>query len=136
MRRKLHYKDFNEFLKLYGNRKWDEFIFMFREFLDGFKTLNKEDKIQFISNIDFYILKDKERRAYINSSIRYLIRIDDDLDSSMVAFKDYYSDEYVLNKPYFPENPRGYMKIYMINFSPNEYVMNNVFVDDNPLSVV
>lgn len=135
MKRKLHYKNFNEFLKLYGNKEWKEFIFMFREFIDGFKTLNKDDKIQFISNIDFYIIKEEKRRAYINSSIKYLIRIDDDLNKNIKLFEDYYSLKYQLKKPYFPANPTGYMKVYMVNFTPNEYISNNVFVDD-PLSIV
>lgn len=135
MRRKLHYKDFNEFLELYGNKEWDDFLFMFREFLDGFKTLNKEDKVKFVSNINFYTIKEDRRRAYINSSIKYLIRIDDNLNSNIKLFKDYYSNEYMLKKPYFPANPIGYMKVYIVNFSPNEYVSNNVFVDD-PLSIV
>ena len=76
VQRKLHYKNFNEFLKLYGNLEWEDYRFMFREFLDGYNTLNKEQKINFLRDIDFNLIPSKRIRAYTNSAIRHIITND------------------------------------------------------------
>lgn len=137
MYKKLHYKNFNEFLKLYGNLEWKEYRFMFREFLDGYKTLNKNQKIKFLENIDFEQIHSGRIRAYTNSAIRHILT--NDLEFSLddiKLFSEYFTDKYVLKDPWYPEYARGYLKIYCTQRTAPEFMANNVMFGENPASVV
>lgn len=135
--KRLHYKDFNEFLNIYGNKNWEEFTFEFRNFLNGFRNLKKEEKMEFIKDINFEIIKDEKIRAFVNSSIRHLLVTDLDFEiEDIKTFKNYFTDKYVLKEPFFPKQAKSYLKIYCLFRSPNEFCSNNIFFGENPNFIV
>lgn len=137
MHKKLHYENFNGFLDLYGNLEWEEYKFLFREFLDGFKTLSKDEKIKFLENIDFYKVNDLKIRAYTNSAIRQIIANDKEFNiEDIKLFKNYFTDEFILKDPWYPEIARGYLKIYCTHRTSPEFTANNVMFGENPAFVV
>lgn len=137
VQRKLHYKNFNEFLKLYGNLEWEDYRFMFREFLDGYNTLNKEQKINFLRDIDFNLIPSKRIRAYTNSAIRHIITNDKEFTiKDIEIFSNYFTNKYVLKDPWYPKYARGYLKIYCTQRTAPEFMANNVMFGENPASVI
>lgn len=137
IQRKLHYKNFNEFLKLYGDLEWEDYRFMFREFLDGYKTLNKEQKIEFLKDINFELISSDKIRAYTNSAIRHIITNDREFTiKDIESFSDYFTNKYVLKDPWYPKYARGYLKIYCTQRTAPEFMSNNVMFGENPASVI
>lgn len=111
--------------------------FKFREFLDGYKTLNKNQKIEFLKNIDFDLVPPKRIRAYTNSAIRHIITNDIEFTlKDIEIFSDYFTDKYVLVDPWYPKYARGYLKIYCTQRTAPEFMVNNVMFGENPASVV
>lgn len=123
---------FRDILKQKGNVKKQEWHIILGDALDYFyndlKTL--DEKVEFLKDIDFYVIKDEYRRAFVNSTVRYLI------NKYIVGyrrseFKEYYTNKYALKKPTFPEYATGKYKLLLFVESPIEFKYNNIFVSNN-----
>ena len=124
----------NEILKKSANVNPSEWYLVQGNYLDYFYNDLKslDEKVEFLKDIDFEIIEDDYRRAFVNSTVRYLInRYIGGYRRS--EFKPYYTDKYKMAEPTYPEYAKGNLMLILFLESPVEFMYNNIFVSENVL---
>ncbi|WP_296257436.1 hypothetical protein [uncultured Ezakiella sp.] len=124
----------NEILKKSANVNQSEWYLVQGNYLDYFYNdlKNLDEKVEFLKDIDFELIDDEYRRAFVNSTVRYLInRYIGGYRRS--EFKPYYTDKYKMPEPTYPEYAKGNLMLILFLESPVEFMYNNIFVSENVL---
>ena len=124
----------NEILKKSANVNQSEWYLVQGNYLDYFYNdlKNLDEKVEFLKDIDFELIDDEYRRAFVNSTVRYLInRYIGGYRRS--EFKPYYTDKYKMAEPTYPEYAKGNLMLILFLESPVEFMYNNIFVSENVL---
>lgn len=133
MTTKTKYK-LKDILKEKGNVSQDEWNIVLGNFLDYFyfELKTPDERVEFLKGINFDIINDDYRRAFLNSTVRYLINkyIGGYRRSE---FKAYYTKKYALNEPTYPSYAKGKLRLILFLESPVEFMYNNLYVSKNVL---